>query len=104
MFRATTLSAAALADPPATADYVGAGADEEFFFRELTLDEKLALAAEHRNGYGLNACRRALGIFKGIWHYRMRQAAAMASVKGSRNEKLKAHIVEIIRANPACGY
>lgn len=68
------------------------------------MDEKLALAAEHRETYGLNACLRALDVSKGTWHYRMRRPAAGASTNGSSDEELKAHVIEIIRANPAYGY
>lgn len=45
---------------------------KNFFFRELSLDERMELVDKHREGHGLNACLRALNVSKGTWHYRMR--------------------------------
>jgi len=67
------------------------------------LDEKIELVDEHRGEHGLNACLRALGVSKGMWHYRMR-GGLKAAEKRADDEALKEPIVEIITANPAYGY
>lgn len=78
----------------------GTGAAQEFFFRELNLDEQIELVDTHREEHGLNACLRALGVSKGTWHYRKRNGSKAAEREAS-DRALREPIVEIIRAHPS---
>ena len=68
--------------------------------RELNLDERIELMAQHRAEHGLNRCLEALGVSKGTWHYRMREGSKQAE-REAREEALRAPVVEVIREHPA---
>jgi len=67
------------------------------------LEEKLQLVQERQDGHSLNACLRALGVSKGIWHYRTRDGSKQAE-REARDEALKPKVVTIIGDHPAYGY
>src|SRR6056297_1104152 len=78
-------------------------APQEFFSRELTLDERIELVEAHRDTYGLNRCLEALDVSKGTWHYRMRNGSKAAE-KRSADDALRAPILKIIDTHPSYGY